>query len=300
MSLKVMHWAWSLALPPTPKIVLLALADEANDDGYTFPSVAYLARKCSLGDRTVQRVLRKLARDRYVCVEHRFRRDRARTSNGYRLAINDPPSNCHPPPGNGDTGVVTSVTGGRCQPCHQGGVSGDGGTTTTYPCIDPIPQQPPVYRATGSAATSGSAGREPPFLCFPKGISRTQQPALARQLTALANDDAQQILDELAGRMNATQVRDPMRYCARLVERFKRGEFRLELGQVVARKRNDRRDAAIAQTDCANANRAPSDRSIDGLPPRIRDALERMRPDSNSDQNDSDSNVGQTRKRESD
>jgi hypothetical protein len=95
-------------------------------------------------------------------------------------------------------------------------------------------------------------------------------------------------------------VRDPMRYCARLVERFKRGEFRLELGQVVARKRNDRRDAAIAQTDCANANRAPSDRAIDGLPPRIRDALERMRPDSNSDQNDSDSNVGQTRKRESD
>ena len=60
MSLKVMHWAWSLALPPTPKIVLLALADEANDNGYTFPSVAYLARKCSLGDRTVQRVLQQV------------------------------------------------------------------------------------------------------------------------------------------------------------------------------------------------------------------------------------------------
>ena len=38
MSLKVMHWAWSLGLPPTPKIVLLALADEANDDGYTSPA----------------------------------------------------------------------------------------------------------------------------------------------------------------------------------------------------------------------------------------------------------------------
>jgi len=155
MSLKVMHWAWSLALPPTPKIVLLALADEANDDGYTFPSVTYLARKCSLGDRTVQRVLRRLTSDRYVSVEHRFRRDHARTSNGYRLAINNPPSNCHRPPDNGDTGVMTSVTGGRCQPCHRGGVSGDGGTTTTYPCIDPIPQQLPVQRTTVSAATSG-------------------------------------------------------------------------------------------------------------------------------------------------
>src|SRR6476661_1340197 len=151
MSLKVMHWAWSLALPPTPKIVLLALADEANDDGYTFPSVAYLARKCSLGDRTVQRVLRKLTSDRYVSVEHRFRRDHARTSNGYRLAIKDPPSNCHRPPDNRDTGAVTLVTGGRCQPCHRDGVSDDGGITTTYPCIDPIPQQLLVQRATRSS-----------------------------------------------------------------------------------------------------------------------------------------------------
>jgi hypothetical protein len=192
------------------------------------------------------------------------------------------------------------VTGDRCQPCHRGGVNGDGGTTTTYPCIDPIPQQPPVQSATGSAATSGSADSDRSVLCFPKAISPTQQQALARQLTALANDDAQQILDELAGRMNASQIRNPVRYCARLVERFKRGEFRLELGRIVARKRNDRRDPAAALTDFPNANQARTDRAIDGLPPRIRDSLERMRPGSNSDQNDSDSDAAQTRKRESD
>ena len=123
---------------------------------------------------------------------------------------------------------------------------------------------------------------------------------LAKQLTALANNDAQQILDELAGRMNATAVRDPARYCARLVERFKRGEFCLELGQVVARKRNDRLDAAAAPTEFPNANGAPRDRAIDGLPPRIRDALERMRFGSNSDQNDSNPDAGQTRERASD
>jgi len=119
-------------------------------------------------------------------------------------------------------------------------------------------------------------------------------------MTALANDDAQQILDELAGRMNATQVRDPLRYCARLVERFKRGEFRLELGQVVARKRDDRRDTAAAPTNFLNANGASIHRAITGLPPRIRDALERMRPGSNSDQNDSDPDAGQMRESASD
>ena len=31
MSLKVMTWAWTIALPPAPKLVLMALADEADD-----------------------------------------------------------------------------------------------------------------------------------------------------------------------------------------------------------------------------------------------------------------------------
>jgi hypothetical protein len=72
------------------------------------------------------------------------------------------------------------------------------------------------------------------------------------------------------------------------------------LGQLVARKRNDRRDAATARTDLPNANGVSIDRAISGLPPRIRDALERMRSGSNSDRNDSDSDAGQTREREPD
>jgi hypothetical protein len=120
MSLKVMHWAWSLSLSPAPKIVLLALADEANDDGFCFPSVPYLANKCSLDQRTVQRVLRKLAHAQYMSIEHRFRRDRARTSNGYRLTVSSPPANCHRlprrlrhrPGDNGTRGAVATKSPG--------------------------------------------------------------------------------------------------------------------------------------------------------------------------------------------
>lgn len=51
---------WALALPDSQKIVLLALADCANDEGHCWPSMATLAKKCSKGERTVQGVIKDL------------------------------------------------------------------------------------------------------------------------------------------------------------------------------------------------------------------------------------------------
>ena len=85
-----MTWAWSISLPPTPKLVLMALADEADDRGFCFPSIRHVASKCSMTPRSVQRLIRRLAQDRLVVIERRFRKDRARTSNGYRLAVDYP------------------------------------------------------------------------------------------------------------------------------------------------------------------------------------------------------------------
>ncbi|KPH66887.1 hypothetical protein ADT71_03795 [Novosphingobium sp. ST904] len=51
---------WNLQLPDSQKIVLLALADTANDEGHCWPSMASLARKCSKGQRTVQGVIKTL------------------------------------------------------------------------------------------------------------------------------------------------------------------------------------------------------------------------------------------------
>lgn len=116
MSIKAMNWAWETPLPPTPKLVLMKLADEANDDYFCFPGIPHVAAKSSVSERTAQRILQDLTRDGYISVEQRFRKDGARTSNGYRLRVGwYPPSNCHRPPEVGDTGPVTSVTGGpRC------------------------------------------------------------------------------------------------------------------------------------------------------------------------------------------
>ena len=60
MSVRVMTAVWEITLPDSDKIVLLALADCANDEGYCWPSMATLAKKCSKTDRTVQASVKSL------------------------------------------------------------------------------------------------------------------------------------------------------------------------------------------------------------------------------------------------
>jgi hypothetical protein len=60
MSVRVMTEVWALELADSQKIVLLALADCANDEGHCWPSMLSLARKCSKGQRTVQGVVKSL------------------------------------------------------------------------------------------------------------------------------------------------------------------------------------------------------------------------------------------------
>ena len=60
MSVSVMSAVWAIDLPASQKIVLLALADAANDDGHCWPGMASLSRKCSKSERTVQAMLVEL------------------------------------------------------------------------------------------------------------------------------------------------------------------------------------------------------------------------------------------------
>lgn len=58
MSVRIMTAVWAMDLPAKDKLVLLALADCANDEGIAWPSIATLARKCGCDERTIQRNLR--------------------------------------------------------------------------------------------------------------------------------------------------------------------------------------------------------------------------------------------------
>lgn len=60
MSIKIMTEVWELDLQASQKIVLLALADAANDEGRCWPGMASLSKKCSKSERTVQAMLVEL------------------------------------------------------------------------------------------------------------------------------------------------------------------------------------------------------------------------------------------------
>lgn len=49
---------WEIPMPPTDKLVMLALADCANDGGDCWPSIATVARKSGVSERSVQRAIR--------------------------------------------------------------------------------------------------------------------------------------------------------------------------------------------------------------------------------------------------
>jgi hypothetical protein len=72
MSVKVMGKVFETDLEPADKVLLLALADHAHDDGTKiFPSVARMMVKSSMAERTVQRHLRGLVeRGLLVVVNH--------------------------------------------------------------------------------------------------------------------------------------------------------------------------------------------------------------------------------------
>ena len=114
MSIKVMSWVWEQDLPPLDKIVLMAIADHADDDGYAWPGMKRIAEKCSMEKRTVQRHVEKLQEQQLLKVESRQRNDGSSSSNGYTVVMNGtkeegvaeshpPMSEMTPPHGTDDT-----------------------------------------------------------------------------------------------------------------------------------------------------------------------------------------------------
>lgn len=90
-----MAWAWEQPVTSAPKLVLMAIADQANDEGCVWLSLDRLAFKSSQTRRTVQRHIQVLSQKPYglLSVVHRFDESGRQTVSSYRLHLE---LACHP------------------------------------------------------------------------------------------------------------------------------------------------------------------------------------------------------------
>jgi hypothetical protein len=71
MSVSISSACWALTLPATEKLVLLCLADFADDAGVCWPSVETIVERTGLSDRCVREQLKRLELSGFICRDRR-------------------------------------------------------------------------------------------------------------------------------------------------------------------------------------------------------------------------------------
>lgn len=91
MSMELMVKAMKVKLgSPIKKLVLIKLADNANDKGECWPSYQHIADHCEVDKRTVMRHIKSLSNAGYINITHR-KGEKGNSSNIFRLNIPSDP-----------------------------------------------------------------------------------------------------------------------------------------------------------------------------------------------------------------
>jgi hypothetical protein len=135
VSVKIMSLVWDRTdLSQAETLVLLALADRADDDGRCWPSIAGVAERARMTERSVQRVMRVMQERGFVAIE----KGGGRKTNHYAINVEQLRGDIASPPNHprqivtGDTGVTPPPT----QLCHPSGdtaMSPESSITTIEP-----------------------------------------------------------------------------------------------------------------------------------------------------------------------
>jgi hypothetical protein len=262
MSIVAMNWAWGQQVAPTAKLVLMALADAADDHGICWPSVTTVATKCCVSDRTVRRVMQRLIAHDLLIAEPRYRPDGSCSSNRYRLLLGGG-DNLSPGPDAGDTTPC---------PVRQGPPDTAVRPRTTKVTEKESPLPPTTETGPVVFASAENSGGDLTELDFPKGLSPSERVEARKRLANLPMELALQIVDELAGRMEAGVIQvSPLAYLRGLIQRAHAGEFTPEAALRVAeqRKRRHQAEAALRQVEAVRTESPPPD-TVDADNPLIR------------------------------
>ena len=189
MSIKAMNWAWEQKLPPSSKLILMAIADAADEEGDCWPKVKTIAKKCGVSDRTVQRVLKEFIANGLISVTPRFSQDRRQVSNNYRLnPQNSYPDNLSPPLAPHSRRGEADVTPGASKRCR--GV-GDAVMSDLEP-----PHESPRE----------SLAARIPDLTLPKSLTLSERKAVNQLLEGRSYAYSKDALEALADALDEGQI----------------------------------------------------------------------------------------------
>lgn len=182
-----MNWAWEQELSCSPKLILMALADAADDTGYCWPKIKTVAKKCNVSERTVQRVMKDLMAGGLLELTYRYSREGRQISNNYRLLLGDQgPDKLSPTPKSIDAGVKPVSPPGVTKLCRGRG-------DKAMSC-----QQPPIEPKYESSSDS---------LQFPCGLGELEKGRCAALVAELDEAQAQALLDGLGRAMARGMIR---------------------------------------------------------------------------------------------
>jgi hypothetical protein len=146
-----MNWAWAQDAG-RDKLLLLALADHAGEDGICYPGQAKLAEKCGVTERAIRGGLKRLEARHLFVREHRQRADGSRTSDLYYLALDGQPEESA---GRGGQPEVARQSNRKPTSGHEPSVGTVSTTTNTLPSPDVV-EEPPTFEV------SVAQGQAPP------------------------------------------------------------------------------------------------------------------------------------------
>lgn len=221
MSIKAMNWAWSIQLAPSEKLLLLALADCADDLGICWPGMRLIAKKCNISTRTAQRTIGKLISMKLLSKESRFKGNGRQTSNSYRLmlSVSANRDNLTPYPKNEKQMPGERVTDvGMGEPVNY--------LTPLEPLHDPSLQPPLIY---------------------PPHLSQIEKSSIQKMLTSIPAVAAQQLLDELSAAIQTKTIKKTnLQWFRGLIHKFQKREFEPVAGVKLTEQRNNQIERAIA------------------------------------------------------
>lgn len=228
MSIKAMNWAWEQMLPPGSKLILMSLADAADEDGLCWPRIRVLAQKCCTSERTVQRTLKDLEAKGYLRVDRRYRRDGSQSSNAYYLHLFARPDKLSP-----QSDISTPRGGARVtHPVTATTAPHDKAMSPLEPPTN-LKKESPQLRCSHmpntlppsplpGGAEKGASGA----LVWPSKLREDSRQSIASMLEGIGHEPAQTLLDELDGVMATRSIKtSPERWFRAVVVAYRKGQF---------------------------------------------------------------------------